>query len=81
MANLELTKTIKTMLKYGLPLSIGAILSGFLTQFYSFIMAIFVTDNALIGNYSVALNFVVLNYFFCHSSDNHVVSCILQVGC
>ena len=61
---LELTKTIKTMLKYGLPLSIGAILSGFLTQFYSFIMAFFVTDNALIGNYSVAVNFVVLITFF-----------------
>ena len=61
---LELMKTTKTMLKYGLPLSIGAILSGFLTQFYGFIMAYFVTDNALIGNYSVALNFVVLITFF-----------------
>ncbi|MCL4429368.1 MAG: flippase [Chloroflexi bacterium] len=61
---LELMKTIMTMLKYGLPLSIGAILAGFLTQFYSFIMAFFVTDNALIGNYSVAVNFVVLITFF-----------------
>ena len=61
---LEFIKTTKTMLKYGLPLSIGAILSGFLTQFYSTIMAIFVTDNSLIGNYSVALNFVVLITFF-----------------
>jgi putative peptidoglycan lipid II flippase len=52
------------MLRYGLPLSIGAILSGFLTQFNSTIMAIFVTDNAYIGNYSVALNFVVLITFF-----------------
>jgi putative peptidoglycan lipid II flippase len=61
---LELMKTIKTMLNYGLPLSIGAILAGFLTQFYSTIMAIFVLDNALIGNYSVAVNFVVLITFF-----------------
>lgn len=61
---LELMKTIKTMLRYGLPLSIGAILSGFLTQFNSTIMAIFVTNNAFIGNYSVALNFVVLITFF-----------------
>ena len=38
---LEFIKTTKTMLKYGLPLSIGAILSGFLTQFYSTIMAYF----------------------------------------
>ncbi len=61
---LELIKTIKTMLVYGLPLSIGVILTGFLTQFYSFIMAYFVTDNSLIGNYSVAVNFVVLITFF-----------------
>ena len=61
---LELLKTIKIMLRYGLPLSIGAILTGFLTQFNSTIMALFVTDNALIGNYTVALNFVVLITFF-----------------
>jgi putative peptidoglycan lipid II flippase len=61
---LEFIKTTKIMLKYGLPLSIGAILSGFLTQFYSTIMYIFVTDNSLIGNYSVSLNFVVLITFF-----------------
>jgi O-antigen/teichoic acid export membrane protein len=61
---LELVNTTKTMLKYGLPLSIGSILAGFLTQFYSYIMAIYVTDNAIIGNYSVALNFVVLITFF-----------------
>jgi O-antigen/teichoic acid export membrane protein len=61
---LELIKTTKKMLKYGLPLSIGAILAGFLLQFYSTIMAIFVTNNSLIGNYSVASNFVVLITFF-----------------
>ncbi len=63
-AKLEFIKTTKIMLKYGLPLSIGAILSGFLIQFYSTVMYIFVTDNSLIGNYSVALNFVVLITFF-----------------
>jgi O-antigen/teichoic acid export membrane protein len=56
--------TTKTMLKYGLPLSIGAILIAFLAQFYTYIMAIYVTDNAVIGNYNVALNFVVLITFF-----------------
>ncbi len=61
---IELMKTIKTMLKYGFPISIGAILAGFLTQFNGTMMAIFVTDNSLIGNYSVALNFVVLITFF-----------------
>ncbi len=61
---LDLLKTMKIMLKYGLPISIGAIITGFLTQFYSIIMPIFVPDNALIGNYSVATNFVVLITFF-----------------
>ena len=61
---LEFIKTTKIMLKYGLPLSIGGILGGFLTQFYSTILYIFVTDNSLIGNYSVSLNFVVLITFF-----------------
>jgi O-antigen/teichoic acid export membrane protein len=61
---LEFIKTTKTMLKYGLPLSIGAILAGFLTQFYSTVTFIFVTDNSLIGNHSVATNFVVLITFF-----------------
>ena len=61
---LEFTKTTKTMLKYGLPLSIGAILAGFLTQFYSTVTFIFVTNNSLIGNHSVATNFVVLITFF-----------------
>ncbi len=54
----------KTLLKYGLPVSIGAILSGFLTQFYSYILAIYVSNNATIGNYAVAVNFVVLITFF-----------------
>jgi O-antigen/teichoic acid export membrane protein len=61
---LEILSTTKTMLKYGLPLSIGAILIAFLAQFYTYIMAIYVTDNAVIGNYNVALNFVVLITFF-----------------
>jgi O-antigen/teichoic acid export membrane protein len=60
----EILGTIKLMLKYGLPVSVGAIFSGFLLQFYTWIMAIYVTDNASIGNYNVALNFVVLITFF-----------------
>jgi O-antigen/teichoic acid export membrane protein len=61
---LELLATTKMMLKYGLPLSIGAILAGFVAMFYNYLMAFYVTDNALIGNYNVALNFVVLITFF-----------------
>lgn len=60
---LKVITTIKTMLKYGLPISIGTILIGFLTTFYSNLLAVFVTDNSLIGNYSVAVNFVVLISF------------------
>jgi O-antigen/teichoic acid export membrane protein len=63
-SRLELLKTIKTLLKYGLPLSIGVIVTGFLTTYYNYVMAYFVTDNAAIGNYSVAQNFVVLITFF-----------------
>ena len=63
-SKLEIMTTIKTMFNYGLPLSIGTILTGFLTQFYSYILAIYVINNATIGNYNVALNFVVLITFF-----------------
>jgi len=63
-SKLEIMATIKTMFKYGLPLSIGTILGGFLTQSYSYILAIYVINNATIGNYNVALNFVVLIGFF-----------------
>ncbi len=59
----KIVKTIKTMFKYGLPLSISAILSGSLMQFYNFLMAIHCTD-PMIGNYSAAMNFAVLITFF-----------------
>jgi len=62
-AKLNILETVKTMLKYGLPLSISAILSGFLVQFYNFLMAIYCTD-LLIGNYQVAANFAILITFF-----------------
>jgi O-antigen/teichoic acid export membrane protein len=54
---------VKIMLKYGVPLSIGTIVNGFLLRFYDIILAIYVTD-ALIGNYSVAITFVILITFF-----------------
>jgi len=59
----KIVETIKTMLKYGLLLSISAILSGFLMQFYNFLIAIYCTD-VIISNYSVAMNFAVLITFF-----------------
>ena len=59
----EIIETIRTMFKYGLPLSISAILGGFLTQFYNFLIAVYCTDE-MIGNYQVATNFAVLITFF-----------------
>jgi stage V sporulation protein B len=58
-----LTQTLKTMLNYGVPLSISSILGGFRIQFYSFMMAFFCSD-IMIGNYQAATNFAVLLTFF-----------------
>lgn len=63
--NLELKAYTQTMLVYGIPLSFSNILSSFLSQFYVFLLPIYyAVDNTLIGNYNVALNFVVLIAFF-----------------
>ena len=61
---LDITETLKPLLKYGVPLAIGTILGGLLTQFYSFMTALYVKDLILIGNYKVASNFLVLLGFF-----------------
>ena len=61
---LAIGETIKTLLRYGLPLSIGTILVSLLGLFYSLIMPIFIIDNSVIGNYSLAQTFVVLITFF-----------------
>jgi O-antigen/teichoic acid export membrane protein len=63
-SKLEIGHNIWTMLKYGLPLSGGTILAGILLQYYNFLLYINVPDNALIGNLSIAQNFVVLITFF-----------------
>jgi stage V sporulation protein B len=60
---LEITNNIKIMLKYGLPLSIGGIISGFLVQYYNLFLYNSVSDNAIIGNYAIAQNFIVLITF------------------
>ena len=60
---LEIFATIKTLFRYGLPLSISAIFSGFLMQFYNVLLAIYCTD-LFIGNYQVALNFASIVTFF-----------------
>jgi len=60
---LEIFATLKTLFRYGLPLSISAIFSGFLMQFYNILLAIYCTD-LFIGNYYVALNFASIVTFF-----------------
>ncbi|MEM2147804.1 MAG: oligosaccharide flippase family protein [Candidatus Bathyarchaeia archaeon] len=45
------------------PLSIASIISGFLAQFYAFLMAIYCAD-AMIGNYQVATQFATILTFF-----------------
>jgi len=62
-SKLQIFATIKTLFRYGLPLSISAIISGFLAQFYNFLIAIYCTD-LIIGNYQVALNFAFIVTFF-----------------
>lgn len=61
---LEIGNNIKTMLKYGVPISLSEIIAGFLLQFYNFLLYMYVLDNAIIGNFAIAKNFVVLITFF-----------------
>ena len=61
--SMQIMSNIKFMLKYGVPLSIGSIVTGFLLQFYNYVLYAYATD-AVIGNYSVALTFAVLISFF-----------------
>ncbi len=61
---LEISAYIKTMLIYGVPLSLAGIIGGFLTQFFAFLLPLYYTDNIIIGNYGIANNFVVLITFF-----------------
>jgi len=56
-------KTLKTMLYFGVPLSVSTILGGFLGRFYGFMMAFYCSD-VMIGNYQIAVNFAVLLTFF-----------------
>ena len=62
---LEIKAYTKSMLSYGAPLSLSAIISGFQGQYYAFLLPIFyVTDNTAIGNFGIANTFVVLIAFF-----------------
>ena len=56
--------TMKMMLGYGLPLSLAAILSTFMAQFYTVLTGAYKVPADLIGNYHVAASFAVLITFF-----------------
>ena len=61
--NSNLAKTLKKMLNYGVPLSIGFIISNVQVQIYAFIVIPF-TTNAIYGNFQTAINFALLLTFF-----------------
>jgi len=61
---LAIGRTIKTLLKYSIPLSIGTILLSILSMFYANLIPIFITDDSIVGNYAIAQTFVVLITFF-----------------
>ena len=69
-SKLDITGTLKTLLRYGLPLSVSAIIGGFLPQFYntfltqSFTMANSTNYTTALGNFQAAVNFTVIISFF-----------------
>ncbi len=60
----KLVSTIKSMLDYGVPVSIGTILTAFLSAFYTYLLGLYVSNNALVGDYGLAVTFSVLITFF-----------------
>ncbi len=57
--NSNLSDTLKTLMRYGAPLYIALILTGFIPLYQNIILANFTTD-ADIGNYKAAANFIAL---------------------
>jgi O-antigen/teichoic acid export membrane protein len=56
-------QTLKPLLHYGLPISVATIVGGLSPQIISFVMASLI-DEAIIGNYKIAINFSVFLTFF-----------------
>ena len=64
-SSVGIRNSIKSMLTYGTPLSLSMIISTFQIQFFAFLLPIhYLSDNSIIGNYSLATTFVVLISFF-----------------
>lgn len=58
----DVTKTLKPMLSYGLPLTVSTTITGVLTQVFAFTMALY-AGTVIMGNYYVSAYFVVLLTF------------------
>jgi O-antigen/teichoic acid export membrane protein len=69
-SKLDLIRTLKTLLRYGLPISVAVISVGFLPLFYntlltqSFTIANSTNYTTALGNYQAAVNFTVVITFF-----------------
>jgi len=61
--DLRFKENLKSMLRYGIPVSMAVIIGGFVSQFYNFILAVYSND-FLIGNYNTATNFSIIITFF-----------------
>jgi stage V sporulation protein B len=58
----EITLTLRSLLSYGVPLSVGNMVSGLAVQFTSFMM-VYYSSTSMLGNNRVATNFGVLLTF------------------
>ena len=58
----EIVRTLKLLLHYGVPLGISGIIGNLGSPVYAFLMATYVSE-AMIGNYKIATNFVILLSF------------------
>jgi O-antigen/teichoic acid export membrane protein len=65
-------KPLRTLLNYGFPISISAILGGALSQLYNYLLAFYVATN-LIGNYGATMNFGVIITFFTYPIQNSLL--------
>jgi O-antigen/teichoic acid export membrane protein len=52
-------ESLKTLMKYGMPLYVAALFVGFIPPYQYFVLGIF-TSKAAIGNYKAAVNFITL---------------------
>lgn len=62
---LDIKATLKTLLRFGLPLSVSAVGAGFLPQFYRDLLTQSVTNySSVMANFDIAVNFTVVITFF-----------------